>query len=158
MAHPHAHLIEHFYTAFQKLDGATMAACYNPDAVFTDPAFGTLHGTEIGAMWQMLAQRAEDFSLTFSKVEADDVQGSAEWIAIYRFSQTGRRVENRVKARFTFKEGRFATHVDQFDLYRWARQALGLKGILLGWAPPVQGAINKQARANLAKYQERQRA
>lgn len=158
MAHPHAHLIEHFYTAFQKLDGATMAACYAPDAVFTDPAFGTLHGDEIGAMWSMLTRRAEEFSLTFSNVQADDTQGSADWVAIYRFSQTGRKVTNRVKARFTFKDGRFATHVDEFDLHRWASQALGMKGLLLGWAPPVQRAMNQKARASLASFREKQRA
>lgn len=156
MAHPHSDLIHQFYTAFQQRDARSMAACYSRDAIFTDPAFGTLHGDEIAAMWQMLAERAQDFSLAFDHVKADQHGGSADWVAIYRFSQTGRQVVNRVHAEFTFEDGRIATHVDHFDLYRWARQALGLKGVLLGWLPPVQASIRKQARTSLARFREKQ--
>ena len=35
---------------------------------------------------------------------------------------------------------------------RWARQALGGKGLLLGWAPPVQAAIRRQAARGLAQF------
>ena len=34
-----AQRIATFYEAFQRRDGATMAACYTPDATFRDPAF-----------------------------------------------------------------------------------------------------------------------
>ncbi|GAB7126010.1 nuclear transport factor 2 family protein [Silvimonas sp. JCM 19000] len=158
MAHPHTDLIRQFYLAFQQRDARSMAACYNRDAVFSDPAFGTLHGDEIAAMWQMLTTRAEDFSLTFGEIDADEHGAQVDWVAVYRFSQTGRRVVNRVHARFSFADGRIATHEDRFDLYRWARQALGVKGLLLGWLPPVQAAIRQQARTSLARYREKQQA
>jgi hypothetical protein len=43
-------VIERLYQAFQKQDGAAMAACYHPDATFSDPVFPNLKGKEIGAM------------------------------------------------------------------------------------------------------------
>ncbi|MNG25521.1 hypothetical protein D3C84_1103890 [compost metagenome] len=61
-------------------------------------------------------------------------------------------VENRIHARFLFSDGKIIEHHDSFDLWRWARQALGVKGLLLGWAPPVQEAIRKQAARGLAAY------
>jgi limonene-1,2-epoxide hydrolase len=53
--------INRFYTAFQKLDYATMQSCYSDDAVFNDPAFGLLDATETRAMWEMLMQTREGF-------------------------------------------------------------------------------------------------
>ena len=64
--------------------------------------------------------------------------GRAHWVATYTYSATGRPVENRIDATFEFRDGRIVRHRDRFDLYRWARQALGPKGLLLGWLPPVQ--------------------
>ena len=140
MAHPNAELIERFYQAFQRLDGEAMAACYAPQATFHDPAFGELRGREVGDMWRLLTSRARDFRLDYANVR-------------YLFTQTGRRVENRIEARFRFADGLIVEHRDQFDLWRWSRQALGAKGLLLGWAPPVQRAIRGQARKGLAAYQ-----
>jgi ketosteroid isomerase-like protein len=157
MNHPNIELIERFYTAFQQRDAETMAACYADDVVFSDPAFGELRGEEARDMWRMLVARAQDFSLTFDGVEADDRSGRARWVARYLFSQTGRQVVNRIEARFAFRDGRIAEHRDSFDLWRWSRQALGAKGTLLGWSPLVQRAIRSQARKGLDLYRTRQR-
>lgn len=156
--HPNARLIQQFYQAFQQLDAETMASCYHPDIHFSDPAFPDLHGTEAGDMWRMLASRAQDFSLTFSDISADDRHGEANWVATYTFSQTGRTVVNRIRARFDFRDGRIVRHVDSFDLWRWAQQALGFKGLLLGWTPLVRNAIRKQAGKGLALYRSRRAA
>jgi ketosteroid isomerase-like protein len=154
-----AALVTRFYEAFQKLDAEAMARCYADDVVFSDPAFGELRGEEARDMWRMLTQRAKDFSLTFSEVVADDREGRAHWVATYLFSQTGRVVVNRIDARFVFRDGLIVEHRDTFDLWRWARQALGFKGALLGWTPFVQQAIRAQARKGLdafrAKGQQR---
>jgi ketosteroid isomerase-like protein len=154
MNHPNAELIERFYSAFQRLDAEAMAACYAADIQFSDPVFTDLRGAAAGDMWRMLCSRAEDFSLSFDQVQADDRQGSARWVATYLFSQTGNRVVNRIEARFVFAGGLIVEHRDQFDLWRWARQALGAKGLLLGWAPPVQGAIRRQAAKGLAQFRQ----
>jgi len=42
-----------------------------------------------------------------------------------------------------------------FDLYRWARQALGIKGLVLGWTPPVQRAIRRRAIRSLDAFAAR---
>ena len=150
--HPNADLVVRFYEAFQKLDAEAMARCYADDVVFDDPAFGELHGPAARDMWRMLTGRAQDFSLTFSDVQADDHVGRASWTATYVFGQTGRTVVNRIGARFVFRDGLIAEHRDSFDLWRWARQALGLKGLLLGWTPLVRRAVRAQARSALDAY------
>jgi hypothetical protein len=96
-------------------------------------------------MWRMLNARAKELEVSFRDVQADDAQGSAHWEARYPFTQTGRRVHNVIEARFEFRDGKIVRHRDTFDLWRWTRMALGLKGVLLGWLPPVQRAIQKQA-------------
>ena len=152
MSHPNAELIRRFYEAFQSRDAEAMGACYADDVVFSDPAFGELRGEEARDMWRMLVQRAQEFSLTFDAVDANDRTGSAQWVARYLFSQSGRSVVNRIQAQFVFRGGRIAEHRDTFDLWRWSRQALGLKGVLLGWTPVVQRAIRAQARKGLDAY------
>jgi ketosteroid isomerase-like protein len=152
MSHPNSAVIERFYTAFQRRDAEAMAACYAPEVVFSDPVFGELHGDEARDMWRMLVSRAQEFSLTFSDIAADDRSGSAHWVANYLFSQTGRRVANRIEARFVFRDGLIAEHRDRFDLWRWAGQALGMKGALLGWTPFVRNGIRAQAKRGLAAW------
>lgn len=152
--HPNAQLIERFYTAFGQRDSAAMNACYTDDVVFTDPVFETLHGDDARRMWRMLCGRAKDIKIEASGIEAGDQQGRAHWVASYTFSGTGNYVVNRIDASFVFRDGKIAQHTDRFDLYRWARQALGLKGVLLGWLPPVQAAVRKQAAEGLRKFKE----
>jgi ketosteroid isomerase-like protein len=149
MAHPHAELIERFYSAFNALDGAAMAACYAPDVHFSDPVFQDLHGPEAGAMWVMLTGRAKDLKIELVTHEAHDERGSAHWLADYTFASTGRKVHNDVHAEFTFRDGLIHTHHDRFSFYGWARQALGPAGLLLGWTPIIQGKVRRQAREGL---------
>lgn len=158
MRHPNADLITRFYEAFQRLDAETMAACYADDVVFSDPAFGELRGEAARDMWRMLTSRAQDFSLSFADVEADERTGRAQWVARYVFTQSGRKVVNRIEARFVFRDGRIAGHHDRFDVWRWSRQALGFKGVLLGWTPFVQKAIRAQANKGLKAFQAKRRA
>ena len=84
--------------------------------------------------------------------DVDDPAGVAHWCAIYFFGQTGRIVVNRVDARFVFRNGLIAEHHDAFDLWRWGRQALGVKDALLGWTPLVQRAIRTRATNALKAY------
>jgi ketosteroid isomerase-like protein len=150
--HPNATLIETFYTAMQAGDAEAMAACYAGNIHFSDPVFTSLDGDQAADMWRMLLLRAKNFEVRFDGVAADERSGSAHWVARYTFSQTGRSVVNDIYARFDFAGGKIVRHADRFDLWRWARQALGAKGLLLGWAPPVQQAIRKQAAAGLAAF------
>ncbi|MDD2060483.1 nuclear transport factor 2 family protein [Pseudomonas sp. GD03860] len=153
MSDANSALITRFYQAFQRLDAEAMVACYSDDIVFSDPAFGTLRGKDAGDMWRMLTQRAQDFSLTFDRVQADERTGSAHWVATYLFSQTDRVVVNDIQARFVFRQGKICEHHDSFDLWRWSRQALGFKGLLLGWTPLVHGKVRQQALKGLRAFQ-----
>ena len=145
-------LIERFYDAFNRRDGYAMAACYAPNARFHDPVFQELRGDEPGAMWRMLTSRADDLRIELAEHDADDLTGSAHWLADYTFTQTGRQVHNDVRARFRFENGLIAEHDDAFGFHAWARQALGPPGLLLGWTPLLKGVVRKRAAASLASF------
>jgi ketosteroid isomerase-like protein len=156
--HPNGDLIERFYNALGSRDGVAMAACYTPEASFEDPAFGKLDADDAGAMWRMLTSRAEDLTIDVSEITADDRAGSARWIARYTFTQTGRPVVNDIRASFRFAEGLIIEHHDHFDWWRWARQALGPPGLLLGWNPLFHAAARSKARGTLADFRGREAA
>ena len=145
-------LITRFYTAFAARDGAAMTPCYHPNARFSDPAFPDLSGPEVSAMWRMLTARSKDLTLSFSDVEASAEHGAAKWVALYTFGATGRKVENHISAAFVFKDGLILEHSDLFNFWRWARQALGPMGLLLGWSGFLRRKVQKQARSNLAAF------
>lgn len=150
--HPNQALIDRFYRAFQVRDAAAMAACYHPQIVFSDPVFPDLRGPKAGAMWAMLCARATDLELEFRDVRADDARGSARWDARYTFAQTGRHVHNAIAAEFEFRDGLIVRHVDRFDFWRWARQALGPTGLFLGWTPMVRNRVRAMARRGLDAF------
>ncbi|HEV2999409.1 MAG TPA: nuclear transport factor 2 family protein [Solirubrobacteraceae bacterium] len=155
-AHPNAAAIERFYRAFDARDAETMNALYAPGATFSDPAFGTLDGDEVRAMWTMLTRQATDLSVIASDVRADGDSGSAHWRAAYTFTATGRPVVNEIDATFRFDaQGRIVEHRDRFSLWRWARQALGPAGLLLGSNPVGQALLRRRARARLAAFMRR---
>jgi ketosteroid isomerase-like protein len=144
-------LIERFYEAFGRCDGAAMSDCYAPDAHFRDPAFGDLEGAEIGAMWRMLTARATDLKIELHEHEAAADSGSAHWIARYTFN-TGRPVLNDIQARFRFSDGLIADHVDDFNFRGWAKQALGPTGNLVAVLPPLRKKARGQARGQLEDF------
>jgi hypothetical protein len=129
-----------------------MAACYAPDARFSDPVFPDLKGQEPGAMWRMLTRRADDLKIELLEHEADGDRGSARWVAHYTFTQTGGPVRNDVRASFRFAHGLIAEHRDDFDFHRWSRQALGTPGLLLGWTPILRASVRRRARAGLGEF------
>ncbi len=154
--------LRRFYDAFARLDADTMAACYAPDATFDDEAF-SLHGArEVGGMWKMLcagtrAKGADVWKLTYRGVKADATTGQAHWDAHYRFSATGRIVDNSIDSHFTFApDGLITVQKDSFAFWTWSRQALGTPGLLLGWTPMLRAKVRKTAAANLAAFLDRQ--
>ena len=147
-------LIERFYAAFAARDGDGMGACYAPDATFSDPVFRNLRGAEPAAMWRMLTSRGADLEIELLERATEDDRGSARWKATYTFTQTGRPVVNDVRARFRFADGLIIDHRDEFSFYRWARQALGPVGMLLGWTPVLRSSVRRKARAGLDEYLE----
>jgi ketosteroid isomerase-like protein len=151
MAQSNDELIQRLYGAFARNDGEAMAACYAPNADFSDPVFTHLHGEEPGAMWRMLTARAKDLDVKLAEYETDDERGSAHWLADYTFS-TGRKVHNDVRAELRFEHGLITEHRDSFSFYAWARQALGPTGLMLGWTPVVRARVQREARRGLDEF------
>jgi len=156
--HPNAALIRRFYEAFGRRDAAAMLACYAPDVRFSDPVFPRLDAGGVGTMWRMLCARGNDLRVVASGIDADDARGRARWVATYTYSATGRSVLNEIDATFAFDEGRIVRHEDRFDLHAWAQQALGLRGLLFGWTPPMQTAIRRKAAQALAAWRAKEMA
>jgi ketosteroid isomerase-like protein len=127
-------IIKEFYTAFSNLDAEKMVNFYHSDITFNDPAFGTLKGDKAKNMWRMLcqSQKNKDFVVTYNDISVDNNKGFAKWEAIYTFSQTGRKVHNKISAKFEFKNNLIISHTDTFNIYTWAKQAMGFKGLLIG--------------------------
>lgn len=153
----HREIIQSFYTAFANGDAETMVSHYHKDVVFKDPAFGELKGDEARYMWKMLIERSKgNLKINFSAVDAYDHSGSANWKAEYTFSPTGRKVINKISARFKFEGDKIIKHTDEFDMYRWSQQALGWKGYLLGWTDFLQKKVREQSRKLLMSYIRKQ--
>lgn len=146
--------IEAFYQAFHRKDAETMVSYYHDDITFKDPGFGVLKGEQAKNMWRMLCSGNQDpdFRIEASNIQVDGEKGSAHWEAHYLFSRTGRRVHNSIEAHFEFKDGLIYKHVDEFNLHRWATQALGFKGRLLGGTSFFQRKLQQQTQGLLAKY------
>lgn len=153
-----------FYAAFALLDPDTMASCYAPEVQFDDEVFSLQGHEQVTGMWHMLCQSMQttgraDWKLNYRAVVADARTGTVQWNATYRFGATGRLVENRIEAQFQFDtEGRIVRHQDQFDFWRWSRQALGMPGLLLGWSPMMRRQVRARANAGLKKYLARRTA
>lgn len=145
-------VIGRLYERFGTHDGAAMAALYGPDATFSDPVFGELKGTQVGRMWQMLLSRADDLTVRVDDIAADDEGGSARWTADYSFGSARRPVHNEVSARFEIADGLIMVHHDSFSFPRWARQALGLSGLVLGWTPFLRASVRSKVHAQLERY------
>ncbi|MFK8057661.1 MAG: nuclear transport factor 2 family protein [Saprospiraceae bacterium] len=145
-------LIEKFYSSFASGDAEGMIACYHDEVTFSDPAFGTLHGDRAKAMWRMLLGSGADSTVHYFDIESTGDTGKASWIAKYFYGPKRRLVVNEVSAAFTFKDGKIYTHADDFDLWRWTRQAIGLAGTFMGWSGFMRNKIQATTKGKLDAF------
>lgn len=149
-----ADLIRKFYTAFTQKDFLTMQSCYHTNAQFGDPVFPNLNSKQVKAMWEMLLTASTDLKVEIKDIKRTGVEGFyVQWEAWYTFTRTGRPVHNKVKSWLFLQDGLIHNHVDEFNLWRWSRQALGLSGWLLGWTPIVSNKVQAIAKSSLEKFQ-----
>ena len=146
-------IVDQFYTALGRRDGDAMAACYDDDVVFVDPAFGELRGADACDMWRMLCSSDTDLRIEHHVLESTHNTVRTNWIADYTFSPTGHTVHNDIEAMMTFRNGKIVDHRDSFDMWKWSSQALGLPGRLFGWTPVLRSRVRSTARSNLTKFQ-----
>ena len=152
MMHPNETLLHAFYQAFQRKDYDAMKACYHPEAEFNDEVFRNLNAREAGMMWEMLIKNGRDLKLEYAEVEAGDTSGQAVWTATYSFSKAKRKVVNTIQASFQFRDGKIIRHTDRFGFYRWARQAFGIPGLLLGWTGWFRARVRAGVKGQLQAY------
>jgi ketosteroid isomerase-like protein len=146
-------LISQFYSSFARGNADGMNACYHENVEFEDPAFGILNGDQVRNMWRMLIEKSKgNIKITTEDIKADEMKGSAVWVATYYFGNHKRKVVNRIQATFEFSEGKIIRHKDQFDFWKWSRQALGWKGFLLGWTPVFKAKVRSESRKKLLNY------
>ena len=143
---------ERFYEAFMVRDHYTMGLLYAEHATFSDPVFPLLNAKGARMMWKMLLSRAEDLGIEVKILEDTATRARVDWVAYYTFSATGRPVVNRVHTEMALSAGKIVRQVDSFGLWRWTRQALGAKGLLLGWTPMVRSRIRVQAAQSLREF------
>jgi len=145
-------LIHAFYTAFQERDFKTMQDCYADNATFSDPVFRELNAEQVRAMWEMFLVRNDSLKISYKNVEHVGEKVTAQWTAHYTLSSTGRPVTNTIRSMFRIKDGKITRHTDRFEFYSWARQALGMKGVLFGWTPFVKKRVRRTAMASLITF------
>lgn len=148
-------VITRFYTSFSQLNSAEMNNCYAEEIVFFDPVFEMLQGNEVRCMWEMLCRNAKDFSISFSNIkDLGDCYYTCDWVAEYAFSANGKKVINNVRANMKIENGFIIEHSDAYSLHKWAAQALGFSGWLLGWNSFYQKQIKNKAKRRLLEYME----
>jgi ketosteroid isomerase-like protein len=152
--HPNESTLTRFYEAFARRDYADMQACYSLDVHFKDEVFD-LRGARAHAMWHMLCENARDLAVTFSDINVNDSSGTARWEADYTFTQSGRRVHNKLQASFKFERGLIVAHQDEFNLWKWTRMALGPIGLVAGWTPGVKNKVRSMAARSLDSFVEK---
>ncbi len=144
--------IESFYTALDNHDIDAMVSYYHDDIVFEDPIFGKLEGLKAKKMWYWLSENGKDLTVKFSDIKADDHKGSAYWEARYTFGTRKRPVLNRVNSSFEFKDGKIIKHIDDYSLHRWASQAMGWKGKVIGGSSYFRRKIQYRSSRLLDKF------
>ena len=156
--HANQRLLNQFFAASGQLGAESMANCYAAEARFEDEVFSLQGQAEVTAMWRVLwvvicEKSAEVWALRVGSVEAGAISGHALWVTDYRFSATGRMVHNVIDCGFEFNPvGQILRQHDKFDPWTWSGQALGVPGLLLGWAPFMRRKIRSPAAANLQKF------
>jgi len=149
-------LIEKFYTAFSKGNSEGMVECYHKDIEFQDPAFGTLKGERAAKMWEMLlSNKKAGVKIAFGNTEASAEEGKAKWVAEYVYGAKKRKVINHVNADFKFKDGKIIEHIDNFNLWKWTRQAMRSIGYMLGWTAFMKSKIQKATNDKLDAFSQR---
>ncbi|KIM24981.1 hypothetical protein M408DRAFT_331453 [Serendipita vermifera MAFF 305830] len=152
-AHSGQELVERYLAAYKAGDLQAMEACMDPEFTFSDPAFPHLDTKHAKGMFAMFINNRDtnkmEVEYTDIKKGTNDLTYTATYTVKYLFA--GRPVTNVIRPTFTISPttNLLLTQVDDFPFYPWARQALGLPGLLLGWSGYLQGKVQQTAGSRL---------
>ena len=141
-----------FYNAFANKNAEGMNKFYHKSLHFEDPAFGKLNYEQTCSMWTMLCESAKDLGISFKIIDSDENSVTTKWIADYRFSKTNRMVHNEIVAVMKIENELIVEHNDTFNLHKWAQQALGMKGYILGGTKFFRNKLQEQTGRQLLRY------
>jgi hypothetical protein len=149
-------IISKLYTAMANGETLTIEECYAPSVKFYDPVFGVLKGNDVSLMWKMLLQSARGkIKMNYTIIKSTEYVGSTRLTIVYNFGKNNRKIENIIHSEFHFKDGLIIKQNDDFDIWKWSKQAFGLSGVLFGWTGYMQKKINEKALLSLKKYKSK---
>lgn len=143
---------QRFYAALAARDWRTVGSLYADDAVFSDSVFTHLNAEQVRAMWHMLLTSSSDLAIVYEVLKDTPLEAQVRWTATYTFSRTGRKVVNVITGTLQLRDGKVIKHVDTFDFHRWARQALGPVGLMLGWLRGFRAKVQAGAMERLESF------
>jgi ketosteroid isomerase-like protein len=136
-------VITTFFNALKRSDHDTVLNCYHEEGTFSDPVFGPLDPRHSKAMWEMLLTNNDDLEVEYEILEQSENVAVVKWLADYTLRKTKRKVSNPIVSNFVLKDGKIFRQVDDYDLYKWSKMALGSSGTLFGWTSLVQNKIRE---------------
>lgn len=150
---PNEQTVTNFYTALENTDAKVVCESYHRDIVFRDPVFGRLIGRDVCQMWKMLMHKSNgNLKVELLEIKADNYTGKALWKVTCHFGKNNNKVVNTIHSEFRFKDGLIIKHTDDFDIWKWSKQALGMPGFLLGWTGYMHKKIQEKALLALKKF------
>ena len=144
-------VIRRFFRALMQRNWESLQECYHAKVRFTDEVFD-LSGSNAVAMWRMLCAETRDLQIKVDLVSANASTGQARWQMRYVAGQNGRSVRKIIESSFEFRGGQIVRHTDRFDFWKWASQALGASGRLLGWSRLLRKKVRSKATRQLAEF------
>ena len=143
-------VVDRFFEALRRADMSVIDHCYHAQISYSDPLFEDLRGARVALRWRMLLAQAGSFSLEHSLVFADERKAQVQWTADYRLN--GRPVRISMLSTLAIWDDLIVRQVDEYDLWKYCRQAQGLAGVLLGGMQPFQKIIKRRARNELERF------
>ncbi len=146
-------IVTQFFEAFAKHDWRSIARCYHDKASYSDPLFPDLRGERIVYMWyQMLGTAGakqthsmNDLNLEYRILFGDERKAQVEWTANYVYA--GRYVRIEGLTTLAIWDDKIVRHVNEYNFWRWIRQAKGLTGLVFGGLPAYQRNVQRSAQS-----------
>jgi hypothetical protein len=155
-------VVGRFFEAFALGDWQSMARCYHDKASFSDPVYPDLREERIVYMWHQLLAAAttaeskgssnnalclNNLQLEYKVLFGDERKAQVQWFATYQYGK--RPVRNEVLSTLAIWDDKIVRQVDEFNFWRWSRQARGLPGLAFGAMPWYQRSVQRSAQSRL---------
>jgi|AntRauTorcE11898_2_1112593.scaffolds.fasta_scaffold21693_2 hypothetical protein len=154
---PFTEIPKKLYQALNDRDYKSMWKLYAMDATFSDPAYGSLKGDEIKAMWHQICVRNTDLEAEILSVTQNDAQTiSYSWKASYTHAMYNGEIENVINGEITVdKNGNILSQHETYSLWKWFSMAIGIAGKLLGWRTSMRENLQRSVRKSLDDFMEK---